>query len=281
MTKSQETGRRLRRIILFGGILYTMVALAWVFLPLFVRPSAALFGDDFDPAGLYGVPFPLPTIWMDAPWAPSDAWGYGLHAATLVGVLLLAQWALLRPGRSWATRLTVTGRPVKSAVIAAAAMAMLLSVGVAALLLELPNWWEATLDSPLGLTGIWVCMAILWGVWAWIFLVYWRQGDRYTHYGKLIRALVAGSIAESIVAIPVHIWATHQRGCYCARGTYTTLVFAGTVLLWAFGPGIILLYAREKYRRARLFPRCIRCGYDLTGNVSGVCPECGAKIEDY
>lgn len=21
---------------------------------------------------------------------------------------------------------------------------------------------------------------------------------------------------------------------------------------------------------------CIRCGYDLTGNVSGVCPECGA-----
>ena len=21
--------------------------------------------------------------------------------------------------------------------------------------------------------------------------------------------------------------------------------------------------------------RCTRCGYDLTGNVSGVCPECG------
>ncbi len=23
---------------------------------------------------------------------------------------------------------------------------------------------------------------------------------------------------------------------------------------------------------------CANCGYDLTGNVSGVCPECGAKI---
>lgn len=23
---------------------------------------------------------------------------------------------------------------------------------------------------------------------------------------------------------------------------------------------------------------CIRCGYDLTGNVSGVCPECGAAL---
>ena len=23
----------------------------------------------------------------------------------------------------------------------------------------------------------------------------------------------------------------------------------------------------------------VRCAYDLTGNVSGVCPECGTKIE--
>ena len=24
--------------------------------------------------------------------------------------------------------------------------------------------------------------------------------------------------------------------------------------------------------------RCRKCGYDLTGNVSGVCPECGERI---
>ena len=24
---------------------------------------------------------------------------------------------------------------------------------------------------------------------------------------------------------------------------------------------------------------CWKCGYDLTGNVSGVCPECGLRIE--
>ncbi len=27
------------------------------------------------------------------------------------------------------------------------------------------------------------------------------------------------------------------------------------------------------------WPTCSNCGYDLTGNVSGVCPECGTKIE--
>lgn len=25
--------------------------------------------------------------------------------------------------------------------------------------------------------------------------------------------------------------------------------------------------------------RCAKCGYDLRGNVSGVCPECGAPVE--
>ena len=59
---------------------------------------------------------------------------------------------------------------------------------------------------------------------------------------------------------------------------YTTPVFAGTVVLWAFGPGIILLYMRERYRHARPFPSCRKCGYDLTDNNPGVCPECGAPM---
>ncbi len=31
-------------------------------------------------------------------------------------------------------------------------------------------------------------------------------------------------------------------------------------------------------RRRMKLGLCLRCGYDLTGNVSGVCPECGTKI---
>jgi predicted RNA-binding Zn-ribbon protein involved in translation (DUF1610 family) len=33
--------------------------------------------------------------------------------------------------------------------------------------------------------------------------------------------------------------------------------------------------AREMRRRHNL---CVACGYNLTGNVSGACPECGEKI---
>jgi hypothetical protein len=32
-------------------------------------------------------------------------------------------------------------------------------------------------------------------------------------------------------------------------------------------------YARDQARRAKGLR--VRCGYDLAGNVSGVCPECG------
>jgi len=32
------------------------------------------------------------------------------------------------------------------------------------------------------------------------------------------------------------------------------------------------------YLREEISSLCISCGYSLTGNVSGVCPECGTKI---
>lgn len=38
----------------------------------------------------------------------------------------------------------------------------------------------------------------------------------------------------------------------------------------------IIPWARGASPRAR--NGCSRCGYDLTGNVSGVCPECGTPI---
>lgn len=45
------------------------------------------------------------------------------------------------------------------------------------------------------------------------------------------------------------------------------MVAVPTLLVWRFVP---------KYPRGQ----CRRCGYDLTGNVSGVCPECGSKVSN-
>lgn len=45
-----------------------------------------------------------------------------------------------------------------------------------------------------------------------------------------------------------------------------TLLLLGVLLLW-----------RGLSRRIKA-GTCVQCGYDLTGNVSGVCPECGRPI---
>jgi len=241
MTRAQQTARRLRQIILVAGILFTIAGVIWAFLPVILSDA-----EDF--AGLLGTVLIFNNLASDSELA------YGINVVIVLGLLLLAQWAFLRPGKGWTIRMATVGRPLKTSIFAAGLIAMLLTVGFVALLLELPNWWEGIMsaDSYWGIICVWITMLIIWGIWTWIFFVYWRQGDRYTQLGKMIRGLVAGSILETIIAVPVHIWATRQRECYCCRGTYTTLILAATVLIWAFGPGIVLLYMREKRRMEKL-----------------------------
>jgi len=62
-----------------------------------------------------------------------------------------------------------------------------------------------------------------------------------------------------------------------AQVTLTRVGLWGPVVLFGILPlvwGVVRLRARLK-RKAGC---CARCGYDLTGNTSGVCPECGAKL---
>ncbi|MHC4066868.1 MAG: hypothetical protein ACYSUI_20520 [Planctomycetota bacterium] len=57
--------------------------------------------------------------------------------------------------------------------------------------------------------------------------------------------------------------------CFVTMMTYSTPLFGA---LWA-------TLFRRWCRRSRYAPGfCQGCGYDLTGNVSGVCPECGVAV---
>ena len=274
MTVPARIAHRLRRYLLIVGVAFELAGLAWVFGP-YLRP---LFRMNFEPAGLIGTPLCLPD--------PDDDWVYLGNALVVLGLLLLAQWAFLRPGRLLSIRLTTRGRPLKGAVVVAAAMLMLLTLGAFALLLEMLSLWKrfaSPVDYGPALSswgGIWAGMLGVWAIWAALFLRYWRDGDRYTQLGRVVRALVAGSVVEAIIAAPVQALVSRQDHCYCERGSYTTLICAGAVLFWAFGPGIVLLFLRENYRRVRLFPHCHRCGYDLRGGLV-ICPECGTPVAPY
>lgn len=54
----------------------------------------------------------------------------------------------------------------------------------------------------------------------------------------------------------------------------------GRLLATESGMLALALLARPiGYRKGDAQPRCRRCGYDLTGNLSDVCPECGTATE--
>ena len=91
-------------------------------------------------------------------------------------------------------------------------------------------------------------------------------------------------------------WYVHPIGPRTAFSSYPNVDFKGS---WAIVPPfgfhfppfgfhaplwfpflIFFIPSLMLYRRSRAHPpgHCKTCGYNLTGNVSGVCPECGVKI---
>jgi hypothetical protein len=212
-------------------------------------------------AGLRGTPsfflgplFPLFAYVFEH----SEHLGDILCVIIYLGVFLMTHWLFLCPRRVWKMRLEPTGRPMKRAAIGVGFAVMLLSVGLLYSVLDLV--------SPVGDSkgiAMWLFLLIpvvLWCLWSVIFWVYWRRGDYYTWVGRVIRGLIAGSVLELFVAVPVY--ATRQDECYCARGSYAGLIFGTTILLWAFGPGVFLLFVKEKHRREKLL--------DFEGNNSSM-----------
>jgi hypothetical protein len=66
----------------------------------------------------------------------------------------------------------------------------------------------------------------------------------------------------------IHDW----NKCEVAIPWWFVLMFLLALPLWT-AMGVV----RRKRRKARGV--CVNCGYDLTGNVSGVCSECGKVIQ--
>jgi hypothetical protein len=56
--------------------------------------------------------------------------------------------------------------------------------------------------------------------------------------------------------------------------------FWSAVLVLAVYPAVALYRGPIRHRRRRNANLCVRCGYNLTGNVSGRCPECGDPLPE-
>jgi len=237
MTRHQSIAYRLRWLLLIVGLTALAGGIA------FLARIEPLEGD----AGLAFTPAMIPGIGDDEP-------GYWWNFALYLGVFFITQWLFLCPRGSWRIQMHDTGRSMWASILTAAFIAMVLTTAGVATLMEIPNKWVWLYETESTFYCLWAAMGCVWLLWTVVFYLYWRGGDRYTRMTKMIRALIAGSIVELLVAAPVQAMVYDRDDCHCARGSYTGLVFGGTVLLWAFGPGIVLLFLREKYRREQITP---------------------------
>lgn len=68
-----------------------------------------------------------------------------------------------------------------------------------------------------------------------------------------------------------HVWTVPTSG-----GTRTSVYVPIWFVAGLVGSPTVWLWLRDRRRAPGL---CCKCGYDLRGNTSGVCPECGAVRE--
>ena len=239
---------------------YSTTSLRWVLLVLALMclfaglwwTAGPLLSGDHDEGSVRLAPLVfLPTPWLAAFLGiDSEFQDYRVQLALFLGMLLVTQWMFLRPRRGWKVLVAEAARPMKTAIAAGAFMAMMLSFGAIAISMELFGVWGKVAGDEEWAMWLVGAVAVLWILWAIVFYAYWRKGTRLQQLQAMARGLIAGSILELIVAIGVFVWKSDSDNCYCLRGSYTGLIFGATVMIWAFGPGLIFLFLREQsYRR--------------------------------
>ena len=108
----------------------------------------------------------------------------------------------------------------------------------------------------------------------------------YGYYGQDRRALGRRFLATQRVR-PMSIDSTRKSRRRVGKVEFDiprmlgewVIIGSGTALGVLLAPQVLSLPATILANRRRKRGQCLSCGYSLTGNESGVCPECGRKIK--
>lgn len=123
----------------------------------------------------------------------------------------------------------------------------------------------------------WAIIGIVLAAWTFWFLVFALvgRGEWTRRFGRMYRLLIAGTILELLITIPIDVQVRRRTNCYCGEGTFFSMIIGLTAALWVFGPGLAILFLIRRQQRLEQTGCCLQCGYNLHGLPSDRCPECG------
>jgi hypothetical protein len=261
---------------------------------------------------LLGCYLVLTFVWYFATFSASDPIGFRLDPIpSEVGSFLIATAALFgvqfllllgAPHVHWPR--PRRRRSIFVSLAAGSAIAMLLSIGIVTAcaslykLIHAPDSfhedWVVTSMTPTTAPARpapppkfdwrsdipWAIIGILLVAWTFWFLIFALVGGgQWTQrFSRMYRTLIAGTVLELLITIPVDVQVRRRTHCYCGEGTFYSLAIGLTAILWAFGPGVVILFLIRRHQRLAETGCCLQCGYNLRGLQNNRCPECGTAF---
>ena len=200
--------------------------------------------------------------------------------ATAVGVMLIAQALLIFGSGTITLCRPIRRRRLILPVIIAATMLALLGGGLCIAMWELLYLDSNPHSDLLGFLAM-CAIGLSWIGWGVLLMSRLRDKPRYTVLRKLTSYVFAGSLAELLATVPSHVIVSRRPGCLVGLGTAIGITAGCAVMIFAFGPAIVILFLRPRWR-AEIddgIPYCPACGYDLRASRER-CPECGLPFND-
>lgn len=116
-------------------------------------------------------------------------------------------------------------------------------------------------------------LLVSWMIWCIPISRFLRRGQPLTRFSRLTGLLLAGTVLEVVLLIPLEAMVRRRADCYCGTGSFQGLIGGLVAALWLVGPGIFLLLANR--HPAWWKTHCQRCGYEKARGSSSACSECG------
>jgi hypothetical protein len=121
-------------------------------------------------------------------------------------------------------------------------------------------------------------LATVWLFWFVLGLIYWRGRDPSTVLSRTINGLLTASWLEFSLALPIYIATRdNDRKCYWLTESYFAMIVIIGACIFMFGPGLFLLYLREKEVAKRNLARVVA----ILGRKSVVAPTNHGKADSF